>query len=199
MVSRVNRRTSPASRAPQSLRRTLRASGLGIVAALALSACQWTSPITTAKQYDPSDGVSGSIGEVRLDNVLVISDKNGGPGTVVGMVNNGTNEPTQVSVSTLETGQQGGPAGAQVSVAPGQAAQLTPPPGQGQPLTLAAVPAPPGATVQLLIRSQAGQTVLDVPILPAEGPYKDYAPAGSTGAASPAPTQAPAPTATPTS
>lgn len=176
----------------------MRVGGLGLVAALALSGCQWTSAITTAKQYDPADGVSGTIGDVRLDNVLVISDKNGGPGTVVGMVNNGTSEPAQVSVSTLDAGQQGGAAGAPISVPAGAAVQLTPPAGQGKQTTLSAVPAPPGASVQLLIRSQSGQTVLDVPILPAEGPYKGYAPNPTAAPSQPAQPSAPAQTPEPT-
>lgn len=175
----------------------MRAGGIGIVAALALSGCQWTSPITTAKQYDPSDGVSGTIGDVRLDNVLVISDAKGAPGNVVGLVNNGTAEPAQVSVSTLDAGQQGGAPSAPIAVPAGAAAQLTPPPGQGKALTLAAVPAPPGASMQLLVRTQAGQTVLDVPILPAQGPYKGYAPAGATTTPT-APAESGAPTAEPT-
>lgn len=163
------------------------------MAAVTLSACQWTSPVVTMKSYDPADGVSTQIGSLHLNNVLVISNSKGGPGNVVGLAVNGAAAPAQISVSTLEAGQSGG-TGAQISVPANGTAQLTP--AQDKALALPSVDVPPGAAVQLLIRTGGGQAVLDVPVLPAEGVYAKLGPAGAPKPTAAAPTTAPAPEST---
>lgn len=181
------------------VRRALWTTGIAGVATLALAGCQWTSPVTTEMSYDPADGVSGQVGDLQLHNVLVISDAKGGPGNVVGLASNSGAQPLQISVSTLEAGQSGGPGG-QVLVPANSAAQLTP--SSAKALTVPSIGVPPGANVQLLVRTGAGQTVLDVPVLPGEGFYKTFAPesapsAPAKGAQPTATAQPPTATATP--
>ncbi len=159
----------------------------GSVVALALSACQWSSPITSMKSYDPSDGVSTQVGALHLNNLIVISEKQGSPGNLVGLAMNLTQQPAEVSVATV-TDSQAGTASAKLQVPAGGTAQFTD--GAGKATTLPAVQAPPGAMVQLLVQTNLGQTVVDVPVLPASGYYAKYGPAGA--AASATPTSAPA-------
>ncbi len=127
------------------------------------------------KSYDPADGVSTQIGTLHLNNVLVVSNAKGGPGNVLGMAVNGSGQPAQVSVSTLEAGQSGA-AGPQITVPANSTAQLSP--ATDKALTLPSIDVPPGAAVQLLIRTGGGQAVLDVPVLPASGVYEKLGPGG---------------------
>lgn len=171
----------------------------GSALALTVSGCQYTSEITTMKTYDPGDGVSAQIGALHVNDLLVISQQQGGPGNVLGLAINGSGQPERISVSTVEAGQQGGGSGAAaVDVPANGTAQLTS--GSGQALSVPAVQVPPGAMVQLLVRSNTGQTVVDAPVLPAEGYYANYGPAGGGGSPTASPTQSPAqsPTQSPT-
>ncbi|NYD99736.1 hypothetical protein BJY21_000921 [Kineosphaera limosa] len=175
----------------------------GSAMVLSLSACQWNSEITSMKQYDPADGVSAQLGNLHLNNLIVISDAEGGQGNVVGLAINGTDAPAQVQVSAVNAGQAGA-AGAPLEVAAHSSQQLTEPEG-GRATSIPTVQVPPGAMMQLLVQTNLGQTVVDVPVLPPEGYYVGYGPAGGaatspatpapggTATPEPAPTQAPAP------
>jgi hypothetical protein len=44
------------------------------IVAVALAGCAFLTPQATLKHYDPSDGVSASIGDVRISNALVLTD-----------------------------------------------------------------------------------------------------------------------------
>lgn len=163
----------------------------GSALALTVSGCQYTSEITTMKTYDPGDGVSAQIGALHVNDLLVIAQQQGGPGNVVGLAINGSGQPERISVSTVQAGQQGGGSGAAaVDVPANGTAQLTS--GSGQALSVPAVQVPPGAMVQLLVRSNTGQTVVDVPVLPAQGYYANYGPAGGGSSPTASPTQSPA-------
>lgn len=162
---------------------------------LTLSACQWNSEITTMKQYDPADGVSATLGNLRVNNLIVIADQKGGPGKVLGLAINGTDQPAQVAVSAVDAAQ-GGPAAAQLQVPAHSSQQLTEPDG-GRATSIPTVQVPPGAMMQLLVQTNMGQTVVDVPVLPPQGYYQGFA--GSGGSATPSAPASPAqPTASPT-
>lgn len=132
------------------------------------------------KTYDPADGVSAQVGPVKVNNLLVIAGQRGGPGTVLGLATNSGDQPEQVAVSTVEAGQQGG-AGTPVQVPARGVQELTQAQGSTA-TTLPAVQAPPGTLVQLLVRTSSGQTVVEVPVLAAEGYYQDFAPGAGTAA-----------------
>ena len=162
-------------------RRAIRAAVAGSALAVTLSACQWTAPVTTMKTYDPGDGVSAHVGTVSLTNLLVVAGQEGGPGNVLGYASNNSDKPAQVAVSTVEAGQQGGGA-APVQVPARGTQQLTAPQG-GAATSLPAVQAKPGAMIQLLVRTDSGQTVVDVPVLAPEGYYEQLGPNGGGTAA----------------
>ncbi len=78
------------------------ARALALAAAVsALSACGYFSQTTTELDYNPSDGVSASVGAVGARNLLVVGDK-GSEGLVSGaLVNTGTSDAT-VTITTPE-------------------------------------------------------------------------------------------------
>lgn len=160
------------------LRAALAAAALG---STLLGGCAVFSPVQTDYVYQPADGINASFGDLDLRGVLVVADAEGGPGSVVGqLVNNGT-ESVDVSIGTAD-----GPAPEPVTVEPGSSLSL----GEDSSVTLASVPAAPGAVVPLQVSTPAtGVNVVGVPVLPALDYYEDSkpstAPSGSAPAASP--------------
>lgn len=76
---------------------------------LGTSGCGLLQPQATRIQYDPSDGVSVQLGDIYLDNILVISD-NGEDGNLLMAVTNATGEDVTldlgfVSAETLAEGE----------------------------------------------------------------------------------------------
>jgi hypothetical protein len=147
----------------------------GGTAVLALSGCQWTSPLTTQLKYDPSDGVGVEVGQVQLRNVLVVSGSKDGPGVLVAHGAN-TGEAAVTVALTVEGSQP-----VSLTVPAGGAAQLSAP--GSPPAALKAVPVAPGDLLDLRVSSASGGNVLvKVPVLyPFEGsPYRTLAPEGFT-------------------
>ncbi|MEQ1737506.1 MAG: hypothetical protein ABL886_14015, partial [Rhodoglobus sp.] len=55
--------------------------------------CTFMTPIATLAQYDPTDGVSGTVGDVELRNVVALISEDGSAiSLVVTMVNTGTRQ-----------------------------------------------------------------------------------------------------------
>ncbi len=136
-----------------------------------LSGCQWTSPITTSLQYAPSDGTQATVGQVEFRNVALISNKGGGPATLIGSALNNGDQPAQVTFAA-------GSAQAAVTVPPGQLTQLST---EGKLTKLNAVASAPGAMEKVLIRPAGSDGLsLNVPVLASFPPYAQYAPDGST-------------------
>ena len=156
-------------------RRSLRAGGVALVAAAALTGCQWTSMIQTDQAYEPADGTTVRVGGLEVANVVVVSTGKGAPGTVTGLAINHTAQPLQVQVSAAGSAGAGGPA---VAVPAGGSAQLTNPGGQG--VTLPSVEPIAGSHITLTIASAEGQTSVDAPVLPPQHYYAPYAPGGAS-------------------
>ncbi len=57
--------------------------------ALGTSACNLVSPQATLKQYDASDGVSGSVGDLKIRNAMVITDDGENGNLLVSVTNAG--------------------------------------------------------------------------------------------------------------
>ena len=80
---------------------------------LTLSGCVLTSPPDVLRVTDPGDGRSGTIGgqdqnsSVKLRNFLVVSEGNGKAGTLVGAISNQTPKTVQVTLTIVQTGQDG--------------------------------------------------------------------------------------------
>ncbi|WP_313023187.1 hypothetical protein [Mobilicoccus sp.] len=189
--------------APTSRRRASRAILLAPIVGLALAGCQWTSPIQTEKQYDPADGRSVSLGGVKVDNLLVVAEKKGAEGTLVGLGVNNTNQPVQVTFAVPE-GQP-----MSIDIKPLSSQQVSEPEG-GRSTKVANVPVPPGALLDVTVTSTGvGSQTIQVPVVAPYGAYGAYnkggtitptvAEGGDHGQSGEAtPTESPAQTAAPT-
>lgn len=151
--------------------RAVRASVLVPVAALTLAGCQWTSTVQTDKPYEPADGRSTTVGEVQLSNLLVVADKKGGPGTLVGAGSNITGKESTVSLAVAD----GLPV--QLKVPAGGSARLSDPKA-GKPATIPSVPVEPGAMVPVSISVDGAQETLQIPVVRPYAPYGDYSEGG---------------------
>lgn len=74
-------------------------------AALALSSCSLTSSITTSEHYDPSDGTGAVVGDVRVQNLILVTTAEGEPAALVGSLYNddaGATATVTVAVGATE-------------------------------------------------------------------------------------------------
>lgn len=160
---------------------SLRGRAAVAVSALALAtglgACQLASPITTDLSYDPADGVSLDLEDVVVRDLLVISEGEGAPGTLSGLVvNRGTEEVTL----TIQTDAGEEPLSPEVSVSPGTSVRLDgvdPVSGEtGEPVAVPEVPGRAGTYLTVSILTSTGASdAARVPVLPPTGHYGDGA------------------------
>jgi hypothetical protein len=75
----------------------VRAAALAAIAALVMLGVAACAPIASLKPYDPSDGVSTTIGQVKVLNALVLS-KSGKDGNLLFSAYNPTAKPIQLNV-----------------------------------------------------------------------------------------------------
>lgn len=151
----------------------LRATLIAPVVGLTLAGCQWTSPIQTQKQYDPADGRQVSLGGVEVDNLLVVADKKGGEGTLVGLGVNNTNQPVKV------TFQVAGAQPASIDIKPLSSQQVSEPNG-GRTTKVPNVPVAPGALVDVTVNSTGvGSQNLQIPVVAPYGVYGAYSKSGT--------------------
>jgi hypothetical protein len=75
----------------------VRAGAAAAIAALVMLGVAACAPIATMKHYDPSDGVSTTVGQVKVLNALVLS-KSGANGNLLFAAYNPTNELIQLNV-----------------------------------------------------------------------------------------------------
>lgn len=75
----------------------VRAGAAAAVAALVMLGVAACAPITTLKPYDPSDGVSATVGQVKVLNALVLT-KSGVDGNLLFSAYNPTDQPIQLNV-----------------------------------------------------------------------------------------------------
>jgi hypothetical protein len=173
---------------PRARRIVALATGL-TVAGLALAGCSVTNPIQSEKPYSASDGVRATIGDVRAVNLLVITAAHGAPGILTGgLVNDGADDQT-VTITV------GGADPATLHLSGHQTLILGPDESLDQAeVSIAAVDTRPGGTTTTVIKTGAGSTQLEVPVL--DGSLPEYATLVPTH--SPTPTAEPTPTATAT-
>lgn len=179
------------TRVPAS--RSLRAGGVALIAAAALTGCQWTSTIQTDQAYEPADGTSVRVGGLEVNNVIVVSEGKGAPGNVTGLAINNTARPLEVRVRVANAGGEEGPA---IAVPAGGTAALSAP--GGQAVTIPSVSEIAGSHIALTISSSEGQTSVSAPILPPVDFYAPYAPGAGTGTAGATVTEGTDGTASPT-
>ena len=136
-------------------------------ATLTFAGCSATNPIATQNDYAPSDGVGAQLGDVSFGNLLVLTSAEGEPGTLLGSVTNRGRDDVKVTL-----GLSDGAAGPPIDVRAGDTVLLGPE--KDVTLELDAVPAPPGAVVDLAVSSDAGgSSTVGVPVL--DGTLPEYA------------------------
>ena len=160
---------NPVPARSRALRRLLPVAVLG--AALALSACQTQSPVSTEISYNAADGVPVDLGPVQVRNLLVVTDGKGKPGVLSGSLSNTSSEALKVQFRL----PQGDPV---TTTAPAHSqAQLS----ESEQLQLPEVPVAPGDVVTLSVQSgTAPETVVVVPVLKASGYYASLAPTAAS-------------------
>lgn len=148
------------------LRRPLIA--LIIVAALALAGC---APNTTMRSYAAGDGARADLAnQVRAENVLIVSEGEGSPGTLVGSFVNEWSQDTEVSLTVDGQGES-------ITITlPGSATVILSP--DHESIVLPSIPVPPGGVLSVqLSTTESGSVTLPIPVLDGTiDPYQDYVP-----------------------
>ena len=136
-------------------------------AALILSSCAWASPTRTNEAYAPSDGVRVSLvdgDEVRVENVMLLTEAEGSPAQLFGAVVNDTPEAVTVGVSV-------GGSQSTIEVDANGVARL-----EEETDVIESSPAAPGSTSPVTFEFRGAQT-RDVPVLDGTlSPYDEYLP-----------------------
>ena len=165
-------------------RATLSAALAGALLLAGTTGCTFVAEIATLEEYDPSDGVGATVGDVQVRNMLAITE-DGSRAALVFSANNSSDETVQLNVSLTEGGTP-----LQV---PLPAATLTPVgSGTGEQLVLEDLDVTPGSLLPVYVQyGEEPGSLLNVPVLDATLPeYAALVP-------SPTPTPTPTPTATP--
>lgn len=138
-----------------------------------LGGCQVISPRQTEVMYDAGDGVSANVGDLQLRNLLVVAEKDGGPGTVSAAVGNQSDKPVTITFATVDGGQATTevPAHSTVNVSEG-----------AEKVTLPAVKGAPGSMTELVISGPGGNAPVQVPVLPPTGYYEGLRPSAAPSA-----------------
>ncbi len=140
--------------------RTVRGLGAALVlsAAVGLSGCAVMSPVQTQVSYQPADGVALNLGDIRINNLLVIAPAEGGPGTVSANIVNNTAQEVAVQFADQASG-----ATARVAAPPGVATTVST---EGDTVQLASVSAAPGSNLTMTVTTTAtGTAQVTVPVL----------------------------------
>ena len=147
-----------------------RAVVLAVVVVAGLTGCSATNPMTTMDNYDPSDGSSLTLDQVRAGNLMVLTSGEGEPGILLGYVANGGTADVEVGFA-LEGAEPSSP----VRVDAGRTALLGP---DKEAVEVAAVPSAPGTYVELTVTSDAGgSSTVQIPVMDDTHPeYADLVP-----------------------
>lgn len=142
-----------------------------VVAALVLlgtTACNFVAPQATLKDYDPSDGVSATIGNVKVLNTMVISEDGEEGNLVTSVVNNGSDR-VQLNLQ-YESGST--KVNKKFAVGAGHTQKVGTP--DGMQLILEGIDAKPGDLMPIYIQygNEEGKQLL-VPVL--DGTLDEYA------------------------
>lgn len=134
-------------------------------AALLLSGCGFASPIRTLQTYSASDGVRVELADgVRVENLMVLTEAEGEAGQLLGAVVNPTEDDARVRIAVSGSATE-------VRVPAGDVVNLV-----DEADVVAAVAAPPGATIEASIEFR-GTTTARIPVLDGTiPPYDEYLP-----------------------
>jgi hypothetical protein len=62
------------------------------------SACTFLSPAATLTQYDPSDGVNGTVADLKIRNAIVLNARDGSVGSLLVSLVNGSDTDLHVTI-----------------------------------------------------------------------------------------------------
>ncbi len=141
--------------------------------ALLLGGCSTLSPVQTADNVQTANGVAVDLGAVQIRDLVVIAQSEGGPGVLIGqIVNNGTASATVSFAATSGTASSSDIVS--TDVPPHDSTTLST---ASAHITLPAVPAAPGAILQLQVHTpDAGVNIVGVPVLLPTGYYSSESP-----------------------
>jgi hypothetical protein len=148
----------------------------GVLSVGLLGACSSLSSTQTSVPYQPADGVAATIGAVQARNLLVVAAQKDAPGVVSGSVVNTGTEAVTLNVMTREEAEAGTSKGIPVQLKAGEQKRL-------ESVQLAKVPEPPGDLTFLVLETAAGQTLVNVPVLPPILYYSTLTPTPGAGLA----------------
>jgi hypothetical protein len=133
---------------------------------LGTSACNLVAPQATTKHYDPSDGVSGRVGDLKIRNAVIIVDESGTDGNLVASVTNG-GKSAALSIQFAE-----GEAGTVTTPIPGQST-VSFGSGEDEPILLEGIDTTAGSLVEVFFQygDETGTEIL-VPVL--DGSLEEY-------------------------
>lgn len=161
---------------------------------LGTAGCVFITPIATLQQYDPSDGINVSIGDIDLRNAIVfLDDETGAASLMITIINNSdsaaaVNLQFESEGETVTLTQQ---VGGREVVAFG----TTP---DGEQILILEADARAGGLFSVYVQhgTLPGQELL-VPVLPPTGDYEGLGPVIPEPEPTPTPTPVPAETAAP--
>lgn len=85
--------------------RVAASAGLTALVAIALAGCNFFTPQSTLVPYDPADGVSGSVGDIRVLNAVIVSD-DGLSGNLVFSALNTSSDDVDLTVQYESNGEK---------------------------------------------------------------------------------------------
>lgn len=168
---------------------------LGAAVLLGATGCAFITPQSTEIQYSASDGVNiPNSGPLKVRNVLIVSEEEGGPGALIAAVVNETGDDHTLN---LEIGEGADAQKATIRVPANSSVSLGDPEEETPALTVDAVPVAPGANVPVYFQSGDAEGVLyQVPVLDGALPYYgELLPTPAASTSSPTPSSTPSPSA----
>ncbi|MEO7421065.1 MAG: hypothetical protein ABIU87_01560 [Ornithinibacter sp.] len=146
----------------------LRATGLTCAAVL-MTGCAIFSPVQTDLPYVQADGLRLSIPGMEFRNLVVVVDKQGGEGVLVGQALNRGKTSVEATF-----GIEDGTTPQTITIPPTTGDGITAIPST---VDVGPVPAPPGAMVSVIVTTrEAGRNVVLLPVLPPDGVYEGIKP-----------------------
>jgi len=140
------------------------------------------SPTQTQRSYAPADGVPVSVGPVQARDLVLVAAQKDAAGVLSGAVINTGDQPVTVSFMTREQAES--PAGTSGG---GPSIQLNAREQKRLSQVLDRVPVIPGAMTGVVLVTDKGRALVNVPVLPPQGYYATLTPsAAPSGSPTPA-------------
>jgi hypothetical protein len=143
---------------------------LGAAIVLGTTGCAFITEQATTEIYSPADGVNvPDSGPLKVRNVLILSEAEGEPGSMIAAIVNETDESHTLNI---ELGEGSSAQKATVRVPANSSLSLGNPADDTDPLALDTIDSPPGSTIPVYFQSGDAEGVLyQVPVLDGELDY----------------------------